>query len=164
MIIIAISGRICSGKNTYSAQYPEQFKKIDIGDIVRRITATQSRTHNSSLDGAIIDELQKELSTGTHSNYIIMGIRQVSIMKWLKEISEYSGSEFTSILLHAPMQVLEARYNKRVAEKDLKLSFKDAIKRDDLLGYSELEEYLYNINTNIIQNYSQNEIDSLQEK
>lgn len=164
--IIVIVGQICSGKSTYASQYSNRFKKIDIGDMVREITETQARTYNQALDVAIINKLNWEILhlKAPFQHLVITGVRQISIVKYLQGICNTIGTEFISIVLDVPESILKVRYERRASEKDLQLSFEDAIKRDNLLGLTELFSYLYSINTITIKNYSQYEIDSLQEK
>jgi len=178
--LIAVFGKVCSGKNQYVLEnYPPNCLHIDIGDVVRELTKTQSRTHDKSLDSQIIDYLQNEIfySKADTDTIVITGIRQLSILNALENIvNEIYTINYERVLLNVPEPILKVRYEKRAATKDHSISFEDTIKRDDLLGYGELEKYLYTVKTTIVQNYStleyknltivsknctQNEIDTL---
>lgn len=177
--LIAVFGKVCSGKNRYVKENcPPNCFHIDIGDVVRELTKTQSRTHNKSLDTQIIDYLQSSIpflcSKIDIDTIVITGIRQLSVLNALESIvSEIGTINYERVLLSVPESILKARYEKRAATKDHSISFEETIKRDNLLGLSELTEYLYTVNTTTIEHYStleltqnctQNEIDTLQEK
>lgn len=163
--LIAVFGKVCSGKNQYVLENcPPNCLHIDIGEVVRELTKTKSRTHDKSLDTQIIDYLQNEIfySKADTNTMVITGIRQLSILNALENIvNEIRTINYERVLLNVPESILKARYEKRAATKDHSISFEETIKRDDLLGYGELEQYLRTVNTTIIENYSQNEIDTL---
>lgn len=163
--LIAVFGKACSGKNQYVLENcSPNCLHIDVGDVVRKLTKTNSRTHNKSLDTQIIDYLQEEIFylKADINVIVITGIRQLSILNALENIvNEIPTISYERVLLHVPESILKARYEKRAATKDRSISFEDTIKRDDLLGLSELIEYLYTVNTTIIENYNRNEINTL---
>lgn len=175
--LIAVFGKVCSGKNQYVLENcPPNCLHIDIGEVVRELTKTNSRTHDTSLDTQIIDYLQNEIfySKANTNTMVITGIRQLTILNALENIvNEIHTINYERVFLNVPVDILRARYEKRAATKDRTISFEEAIKRDDLLGLDELIQYLYTVNTTKIEYYStleltqnctQNEIDTLQEK
>jgi len=166
--LIAVFGKVCSGKNKYVLENcPPNCLHIDIGDVVRELTKTNSRTHDKSLDTQIIDYLQNEIfySKADTNTMVITGIRQLSILKALENIvNEIHTINYERVLLNVPESILKTRYEKRAATKDHSIAFEDTIKRDSLLGLDELIQYLYTVKTTIIEYYNRNEIDTLQEK
>ena len=158
--LIAIFGKVCSGKNTYATKNYPRAQIIDIGDVVRHITQTQDRTHDTSLDTQIIEYLRNEIyySRANTNTTVIVGIRQLSILKALEEIiSEFPTENLERVWLEVPEGILKARYINRAAKKDSCLDFEAAIKRDSLLGLDESIEYLRTVKTTVIENYNRNE-------
>lgn len=137
-IIVAV-GPVCVGKTTYSQRYPLNWIKIDVGDIVRELTQTETRIHNKDLDGAIINRLSTELKDLNH-NFVIVGVRQKSIAQAIEKLSNFD--ELTFVILDAPQSVLEKRYQERAAAKDLQLTFQQAIARDVALGYNDMIRWI----------------------
>lgn len=134
--VLGILGPVCSGKTTYMERYPaDRWLKIDIGSIVREITQTQERVFDKTLDEQIIRQLRMKILT-SKKDVIVSGIRQVSIGVHLEIIAALD--EFMWIYLDVPQEVLEARYEKRAAEKDLKLTFQQAIGKEVELGYNDM--------------------------
>jgi len=159
--LIAVFGKVCSGKNQYVLENcPPNCLHIDIGDVVRKLTKTNSRTHDKSLDSQIIDYLQNEIfySKANTDTMVITGIRQLSILKALESIvNEIHTINYERVWLEVPEGILKARYIKRAATKDSCSDFEDTIKRDSSLGLDELIQYLHTVNTTIIENYNRNE-------
>lgn len=133
--IILVIGKVCSGKDTFAKQHLNHIQ-IDIGSLVRELSQTISRTHDKSLDVRIIDRLGECLSNG---NYIITGIRQLSILN--KLISQYS-EEIEMIYLNVPLEELKRRFITRAAEKDSKYTFEEVLQRDADLGLAEIEDFI----------------------
>lgn len=140
--VLAVVGPICSGKTTYLNRFPDdRWHKIDIGDIVRRLTKTEARLHIKDLDEAISTELRLILLRDmTHKDVVISGIRQKSICSRLETYTALD--DFMWVYLDVDQEVLEERYAVRAAEKDLSITFQQAIKRDVELGYNEMITYV----------------------
>ena len=154
-----IFGKVCSGKNTYAAENYPNAQIFDIGEIVRQLTQVKSRTHDHTLDQQIIAHLIRELnwSKANTDTMVIVGIRQLSILKAIEKEVEGGIFDIERIWLEVPEGILKARYADRAAQKDTCLDFETAIKRDSLLGLDEVVEYLHTIKTIIIENYNRNE-------
>lgn len=133
--VLGILGPVCSGKTTYMERYPDRWLKIDIGSIVREITKSQERTFDKSLDEQIIQKLRYAILP-SDKDIIVSGIRQVSIAHHLEIITMLD--DFMWVYLDVPQEILEARYEKRAAEKDLKLTFQQAIAKEVELGYNDM--------------------------
>lgn len=163
--VITIFGAVCSGKTTEMNLYPKTFRKVDVGDIVRSITSTQARIHNKDLDIQIIDEINREIHYAATEKYIgivIIGIRQLTILNAIEAICDTLNFKLHRLLLIALPAILKARYIKRAANKDTKLTFEDCIERDFKIGYDEVLEYLQLVNTHVKINYTEDEEDALQ--
>lgn len=150
--IIIVVGKVCSGKDTF-AQTLINHTQIDIGFLVKEITKTNQRIHNKDLDKEIIRQLDYRLDgfQNVPINFIITGIRQLSILKYL--ISQYI-SEVELIWLDVPDEELKRRFINRQSEKDKGFTFEEVIKRDSELGLGEIEEFIkQNDIFKIIKNY-----------
>jgi predicted kinase len=162
MEIIAVMGYLCSGKSTYAQQYPDAFSKIEVSDIVRRLTKTEKRVHDSNLDTAIIGELHSvimEASDSGQAGIVVTGIRQRSILMYLESMCDTMEElELKRIWLDVPYEILRHRYYKRGAEKDNGITYDQVMERDNQLGLKNLVEYLKIVNTFTVQNYTKHEI------
>ena len=109
--LIAVFGKVCSGKNQYVLEHcPPNCLHIDIGDVVRELTKTKSRTHDKSLDTQIVDYLQNEIfySKADTDTIVITGIRQLTILNALENIvNEIFTINYERILLNVPESILK---------------------------------------------------------
>lgn len=159
--VLAVIGPVCSGKTTYMERYPDdRWLKIDIGSIVREITKKQERIFDATLDEQIIRRLRELILGNTHIDVIVSGIRQTSIAHHLEIITMLD--DFMWVYLDVPQKILEARYAKRAAEKDLKLTFQEAIAKEVELGYNDMIRHFHKLeNKCTIKNYTQDELQQL---
>lgn len=143
MSIVTISGPLCSGKNYYSEKINIDSTIIDIGDIVREITYSETRTFDRSLDSLIIEKLERELKNSLFhgESVIVVGIRQISIIKAVERLAN-KGENVTHFLLDVDVDVRKKRYVERNAAKDTYLTFEVADQKDNELGLAALIEYL----------------------
>lgn len=150
MKIKIVVGEICSGKSSYiqklrlkACNENVSFTKIDIGDIVREITATENRVFDQDLDTHIIskvnDIIDQEINLKT-GLLVIGGIRQKSILDAITSMCDVEKISITE--LQASNDTRKARYERRDAEKDLLISFEDADKKDKQLGLTDLITYI----------------------
>jgi shikimate kinase len=133
---IIVCGYLCSGKDTFSEQLALHVK-IDIGDLVRKITSTVSRVQDKSLDDRIFEEFTNVI-TNTSGPFVVSGIRQVSLLKNIEQV--LPNLEY--IWLQVSQQERARRYKTRSATKDKDLSFEEAHQRDIELGINEVLIYL----------------------
>lgn len=159
--VLAVLGPVCSGKTTYMERYPsDRWLKVDIGSIVREITKTQERVFDKSLDEQIIAKLRDLVLSNPHTDIVVSGIRQVSIAHHLETWAKLD--DFMWIYLDVPQEVLEARYAKRAAEKDLKLTFQQAIQKEVELGYNDMIKHFNQSKRQCtIKNYTNAELELL---
>lgn len=135
--IIAVCGKVCSGKNTF-ANNLVLHTQIDIGSIVREIKQQDARIHDKSLDAEIIKRLSKILND--YDSYVITGVRQITILRYLA--FEIGDCDF--VWLEVPEEELKRRFLARKSEKDKDLSFEEVIKRDNELGLKQIEQWKQN--------------------
>lgn len=148
--IILVFGKLCSGKGTFCANFPEH-KKIVTSDVVREIIGKTSRSdlqQTSHLDNIIASELCNRIDYFLSSNtqVIVDGIRQQSIVEYI--LSKFNNVEM--VWLEVSDEVLKQRF---LARKDIKddQTFEDAYERDGKLGLKELELWLkQNSNVKVI--------------
>lgn len=148
--IIVVVGRVCSGKTSYMNRYPDYWNKIDVGDIVRKLTKETSRRHDPTLDQDIMSELSFMLKDCKDA--VIVGIRQKSILEYLQK-NFRSFSHLSFVLLVVPEQVLKNRFNQRADKKDSKVTFEEAIERDNLLGLQDAIDYVCDQKNNTVLDY-----------
>ena len=135
---IFVGGLICSGKTTFADRISKHggHTKIDIGDIVRQLLNSTTRTHNKDLDQAIIKELKQQLSQVDKA--VVVGIRQPQILQAVLQEDDLC------VWLDPEMEVLKERYEHRGAIKDQKLTFEQAIELDRELGIDKVKEMMNN--------------------
>lgn len=164
MEVTFVVGKICSGKDTYARNFPSTSPKIDIGDIVRELTLTKERTHNKDLDTAIIETVKKRLQVIAEEEWraglkakwrvIITGVRQVSILDQLTCFIKFEIKwPVEYVYLDVPDHILEFRYLERQEGKDSKLTFQEAVERDNALGLGEVIDYVLKSGCARIKNY-----------
>lgn len=135
-----ISGRICSGKSTVAKAIKENsslHRIIEVGDLVREITKSEERIHDSSLDKLLIDKIKSELDLDC--NVILVGIRQQSI---LEAVLEYCMEKDRTILpqwIGISEDERRKRYENRSAEKDI-LTFDEYESMEDELGIETVRD------------------------
>lgn len=148
--IILVFGKLCSGKGTFCANFPEH-KKIVTSDVVREIIGKTSRSdlqQTSHLDTTIATELCNRIDyfLSINTQVIVDGIRQRSIVEHL--LSKFNDVEM--VWLEVSDDVLKQRF---LARKDIKddQTFEDAYEKDSNLGLKELEIWLkQNSNVKVI--------------
>lgn len=148
MEIIAVCGKICSGKTTF-ADNMIFHTRVDIGSIVRDIMKKEERVHNEKLDEKIIERLRQMFKERSEEDFAIVGIRQISILDALFKEAE----KVEVVWLEVPDVELKRRYINRDDAKDI-LPFEEALERDKKLGLGELEVHVKKLAyTKIVQNY-----------
>lgn len=140
--ILLVYGKLCSGKGTYCANYPDHVK-IVTSDIVRQISGETKRSGLAStghMDQAIAKELIKQIEElrDQGEKVIVDGIRQKSIAK---EVLNRFGENVDQIWLDVPKSELKRRYHDRGADKDNQ-DFETSYDKDEKLGVTELEHWL----------------------
>lgn len=156
MKVKIIIGEICSGKTTFSSSFSEDCR-IDVGSIVRSLTAIEERTFDESLDKDIIEALLQEIDlnhvTG-ESEIAIVGMRQISILEAVIIHCQETGVDYQIIYLEVPTEVRRQRYEARQAAKDVSIEFDFADQKDKELGLYALIQYIkHRQDTTIIKNY-----------
>lgn len=142
---IIVIGEVCSGKTTYIQNLPLHIP-IDIGAIVREIVDRSERVHNKLLDTKIIEELSQRFELSPASKFVIVGIRQLSILKYL--LHQFK-EDVQLIYLDVPYHELKRRFLNRSSRKE-EISFEDTIRRDGELGLNEVREFLLNSPNNLL--------------
>lgn len=149
MEVVYIIGPLCSGKTTYANELKAKgYELIEIGAIVRNITKTVYRTHNSDLAEEIGIRLVEKITTAVEQNQrvAVVGLRQRSLLNEALSCAPYSHTRI--VWLEAPYEVLKARFDQRNEKKDLQMTFEEAYKFDQQLGLEDLEGYLKKSNLN----------------
>lgn len=149
--VICLVGRCCSGKTQF-AETLINHHLMDIGSIVRKLKKNQSRVFDKTLDEQIIKHLEYGIDQFP-VNYVITGIRQLSILQFL--INKINKEDLELIYLSVPEEILKRRYISREDQKDEGFSFEEVIRRDSQLGLGEVEDFIKSNPTlfTIIQNY-----------
>jgi len=140
--ILLVYGKLCSGKGTYCANYPDH-RKIVTSDIVRYVTGETKRSGLATtghMDWAISQELIKQIKRlrDQGEKVIVDGIRQKSIAE---DILKEFGDDVDQIWLDVPKSELKRRYYDRGADKDNQ-DFETSYEKDEKLGVGELEPWL----------------------
>lgn len=138
--VIFISGEICSGKDTqiekrYSS---EEFKHIDLGQLVREKFQTQDRIFDNNLEPYFVERVTAIKNKYEGKIFVITGLRQPTLARKLENLFD----TFKHVYLVVPRKELKRRYEVRGSIKDKKISFEDAIKGDQSLGMKDLQYYL----------------------
>jgi len=137
--IVLVSGKLCSGKGTYCAQFPE-YHHIATSSVVKQISGLNKRSElhgTGKLDKQIADELINQASQ--YPLVIIDGIRQQSIVQYI--INHFGESNVELRWLNVPEEELRRRYQVRGDEKDDQ-QFDIAMKRDYDLGLGDVEAFI----------------------
>jgi cytidylate kinase len=156
--IIAICGKICSGKTTLAKavsyglnvdvnqQKLRQSKNqldcvvIEVSDIVRKISKATDRKQlqdTASLDMEIYNAIVVQIEMNPNATDIVInGLRQLSIYKALQVWYEITG-----IWIEVSDKVRKQRYEGRVDVKDNQ-SFEQSDLRDVALGINELKNHI----------------------
>lgn len=164
MKVTIVIGEICSGKTTYSNSLKERIESIDnkieivdVGSIVRELTAIEDRVFNKDLDTKIVEKLTEIIFKNNlqqNIDLIIVGIRQTSIFHQVEEFCKNEGIKFKPILLEVPVEIRSQRYEERNAAKDHSIVFEIADQKDKELGLFSLIQYVkHRKDTLIVQNY-----------
>ncbi len=149
MEIIAVLGKVCSGKDTFAEKHVNH-TQIDIGSIVRRLMNEEKRVHKEDLDLDIIAELRHIFTKSQDEKFIVTGIRQMSIL--IELFGQCSNTQV--IWLEVPDTELKRRFINRESDKDKSLSFEEILRKDGMLGLDDLEIYVKRLPyTKIINNY-----------
>lgn len=153
MKVTIVIGEICSGKTTFSSSFPEE-DRVDVGSIVREITSTEERTFNQDLDIVIANRLRSMILQHGGKEFVIVGVRQISILQMTEMLCEEKGIEVEIIHLDVPYEIRAERYEKRSDLKDIKMTFELADKKDKELGLFSLLQYIkHRKQVKVIQNY-----------
>ena len=147
MNITIIIGPLCSGKTYFLNQIDDKDRKIDVGNIVRKIKNQELRVFEQHLDQNILNELYKEIQQAQllNQNIYIAGIRQLSILISLEFYIQNLTSTYQRFFLNIDQQIRKERFNLRNSDKDVHLSFEEIEQKDDQLGLRELSNYCLNI-------------------
>lgn len=157
MQIVTLIGPVCSGKSYRLKNEYSQFRKIEVGDIVRDIKQQQGRIFDMSLDQQIIVRLHNEIeiSVQMEDDLIISGIRQLSILKEvetfikaLKRVPINNITNYSRIYLDTNRTTRYERFVRRVDVKDRSITFDQVEAQDGALGLSELTDFCLNIDKN----------------
>ena len=140
--ILLVYGKLCSGKGTYCANYPDHVK-IVTSDIVRKVSGETKRSGLAAtghMDWAISQELIKQIKAHREQGHkvIVDGIRQKSIAE---DVLKEFGDDVDQAWLDVPKSELKRRYHDRGADKDNQ-DFETSYDRDEKLGVAELEQWL----------------------
>ncbi len=140
--IMLVYGKLCSGKGTYCANYPD-YVKIVTSDIVRQVSGETKRSGLAStghMDQEIAQELVRQIQDlrDQGKKVIVDGIRQKSIS--MNILRKFSG-QVDQVWLDVPKEELKRRYHDRGADKDNQ-DFETSYERDEKLGVAELEQWL----------------------
>ena len=143
--IVLVYGKLCSGKGTYCANYPDHVK-IVTSDIVRQLRGETKRSGLAStghMDQAITDELIKQIEQlrDQDKKVVVDGIRQKSIAQLVVDYFRSIGDDVEQVWLDVPKEELKRRYHDRGADKDNQ-DFETSYDRDEKLGVAELEQWL----------------------
>ena len=151
MKVVIVIGEICSGKTTY-ANFIQQdsesvevpVRTLDVGSIVREITATEERVFDETLDVAIINRLFREIQKADREDYnlTIVGVRQTTIYEAITTVCKDKHLDVVTVLLDVPTEIRKQRYIERNAFKDVYLDFAIADQKDKELGLKQLLELL----------------------
>lgn len=132
-----IFGELCSGKSTYAKWKFPDFPIIEIGEIVRHLVNKKERVHIKELDVQIAREVDIQLQQLGKQDVVIVGVRQISLLKELMQDID------SLIYLQVQRSELKRRFLNRKNKKE-KLTFEDAIEKDDNLGMRALKLFLLN--------------------
>lgn len=144
--ILLVFGKLCSGKGTLSKSLINR-THIVTSDIVSKVCRSTIRSEmqdtkqlDNLISHGIIDAINNARSKKTsHDKIVVDGIRQLSIVKSLVDF--YGADQIDMVYLNVPEAELKRRFVDRKDRKD-NLSFEELLKRDDELGFSELEPWL----------------------
>lgn len=168
-VIIAV-GKICSGKTTYLSSFTDEYCKVDVSDVVRKIINDDNRKHLPLLDVEIVKELKKILKNCREEgkDVVIAGPRQMYIITALEVWCTLTNNKIEYHILETEESIRKQRYLRRNSTKDKNLTFEEAEEGDRTLGIDDVMSYFYIKSTaKIISNSTQydNSIDdSLQEE
>lgn len=153
MKVTIVIGEICSGKTTFSSSFSEA-DRIDVGSIVRELTATEERTFDKDLDVQIAERLIQDIAQHGGDQLVIVGLRQISILVKVEDYCEQKGIDLDIVYLEVPRHIRERRYEERGDVKDVRMAFDLADKKDSELGLFSLIHYIkHRTVTKIIKNY-----------
>lgn len=153
--VVAIIGKVCTGKSTLAKNKYPDFVYIEVADIVRRLAKQVNRSYNKTLDQSIIAELRQRIIESQDKDVVIVGIRQLSIYKNLLVFVSGRSYNLMTYRTIADMETIRCRFNARNAEKDSMLEYTDVIRKDAELGLAKLEEFISGIPDTIIINTTQ---------
>jgi hypothetical protein len=154
--VIFISGEICSGKDTMIevCYRDEEFRQIDLGQLVREKFQTAERIFDNNLEPYFIERIMAEMKKYPQVTFVVTGLRQPTLAKKIENIFDEVEHKY----LVVPRDILKKRYEARANVKDAKITFEDAIAGDQSLGMKELQYYLLTeANCDFIKNYDDGE-------
>tara|TARA_R110002050_G_scaffold297606_1_gene459272 strand:+ start:2653 stop:3132 length:480 start_codon:yes stop_codon:yes gene_type:complete len=154
--VIFISGEICSGKDTMIqiCYRDEEFRQIDLGQLVREKFQTAERIFDNNLEPYFIERIMAEMKKYPQVTFVVTGLRQPTLAKKIENIFDEVEHKY----LVVPRDILKKRYEARANVKDAKITFEDAIAGDQSLGMKELQYYLLTeAKCDFIKNYDDEE-------
>lgn len=144
--IIVVSGRICTGKSHFIQKFFEKEEVVGVGDIVREITDTCTRTIDETLDKKIISNLLSKIKDHFDNSIdiiVIDGIRQKSIFDAINSFCIDNDVKLKCYWLQAPYSIRRERYDKRNDQKDNCVTFGMVDSKESPL-IEEFEEFAFN--------------------
>lgn len=153
--VIFLSGYLCSGKTTYYRNNYKGYTRLGVSDIVREITGKSTRKElqdTAELDVAIAKKIVDILAEFPNTNFVIDGIRQLTIFTYIAiSLASLGTHVFENVWLDVSLEECERRF---LAKNDGKenISFKEAFENDKKLGLLELERYWKDNHVTIVKN------------
>ena len=135
MKAIFVVGLIACGKSHYANTIKEDDDLvIELGDIVRGLTQTETRTFDKNLDNLILKECVKRCINTNAKRVIIVGPRSLELFHNLIDLFDHHEIHFVNV----DESIREKRYNESQRAKDKHLSFIEASRKDWELGLFEI--------------------------
>lgn len=147
---IYVIGRIASGKSTYAKYLADQYQKdgvkaciIELGDIVRKIRNNEKRFFDAGLNGPICTEVANIIKAQDADVYIIASARALGLIDDINSVIGITDDQAEYYFMHVPYETCKARYEDASRNKDVELSYDEALKGDESIGMEGLMQEMY---------------------